>query len=125
MEDGDFPPHSPRYGNIDEIRMAIGASEEESVRHEETNPQTLESAASNRTRSPPVQLSMDEIRVLKSQREAMHLKINLMKESSVDEDIAFESDDAEDLDEKTKPERPSTPLNIQRNVFTLSSVSIN
>lgn len=125
MEDRDFPPHSPRYGNIDEIRMAIGASEEESVRHEETNPQTLESAASNRTRSPPVQLSMDEIRVIKSQREAMHLKINLMKESSVDEDIAFESDDAKDLDEKTKPKRPSTPLNIQRNVLTLSSVSIN
>ena len=130
MDDADFPPHSPRYGNIDEIRMAIKASEEEEVALAEqrasgveTHPHAHDSTEGNPVMSP-VNLSSEEVRVIKSQREAMQLNINVMKESSVD-DMPFEGDDAEGLGEQSKPKRPSTPLSIRRNVFTLSSVSIN
>ena len=132
MDDTDFQPQSPRYGNIDEIRMAIKASEEEEMEGDlaeqhastvETQPHAHDSTEGDRTKSP-VNLNSEELRVMKSQRETMRLKINLMKESSVD-DIQCESEDAEDLGEQSKPKRPSTPLSIRRNVFTLSSVSIN
>lgn len=130
MEDSDFPPHSPRYGNIDELRMAMRASEHEGASSEDHAAQgeadAREGTDSNCVNMSPVKMSVDEIHVIKSQREAMRLKINLMKESSVDEDSPYESNDAEDLEEQSKPKRPSTPLSIQRNaVFTLSSVSIN
>lgn len=80
----------------------------------------------------PGPVSSGEICVMRTQREAMRLKINLMKETSVDDDDApFESDDSgitsvigENFEGQIAPKRPSTPLNIQRNSLTLSSVSI-
>ena len=79
-------------------------------------------------------LGVEASRVIKSQREATRLKINLMKESSIDEELPPESDDGsssitsvtdEDLEgQRSTPKRPSTPLSIQRGQFTLSSVSI-
>lgn len=135
MEDSDFPPHSPKYGNIDEIRMAAArASEQEEAlakEHESVGkswPQASESTDSNYGKSP-VNSSGDEMRVIKSQSEALRFKINMTKEPSVDvddgDDVPFERDDGEDLPEKNKQKRPSTPLSIRRNVWTLSSVSIN
>lgn len=135
MEDSDFPPYSPKYGNIDEIRMAAArASEQEEAlakEHEsvgKSGPQAPESTDSNYGKSP-VNSSGDEMRVIKSQSEALRFKINMTKEPSVDvddgDDVPFERDDGEDLPEKNKQKRPSTPLSIRRNVWTLSSVSIN
>lgn len=79
-------------------------------------------------------LSVEASRIIKSQKEATRLKINLMKDSSFDEEFPTESDDGsssimsvtdEDLEgQRSTPKRPSTPLSIQRGQFTLSSVSI-
>ena len=135
MEDSDFPPHSPKYGNIDEIRMAAARAceEQEALAKErepvgKSGPQAPDSTDSNYVQSP-VNSSEDKMGVIKSQKEALRLKINMMKEPSVDDDdgddLPFERDNAEDLPEKSKPKRPSTPLSIRRNVWTLSSVSIN
>ena len=116
MEDNDS-----RYGNIGKERPPHVIN---SSRHE-----AIESNYINKTSSGP--LSLEASRVVKSQREAMRLKINLMKESSVDEDLPFESDDggitsviSEDIEDQSTPKRPSTPLSIQRSPLTLSSVSI-
>lgn len=135
MEDNDYPSHSPRYGNIDEIRMKASeldeTSSEQSSSHvtNSSRNEAIESNHINKTSTGP--LSLGASRVIKSQREAMRLKINLMKESSVDEDVPFESNDSgitsvigEDLEGQSTPKRPSTPLSIQRNALTLSSVSI-
>lgn len=70
--------------------------------------------------------------MIRSPREAMRLKINLMREASVDDDdVPFESDDSritsvigENFEGQITPKRSSTPLNIERNSLTLSSVSI-
>lgn len=121
MEDRDFPPHSPRYGNIEEIRMNAQRNELEGAtcrNHssvEEIHPSTHESD----------QKSLNDGHVVKSQRDALRLKINLKKEPSVDEDIPPGSKDAEGVTEQRKPKRPATPLSIKRNVFTTASVSIN
>ena len=79
-------------------------------------------------------LSVEASCVIKSQREAARLKINLMRESSIDEELPPKNGDGsssitsvtdEDLEgQRSTPKRPSTPLSIQRGQFTLSSVSI-
>lgn len=121
------PSSDSEYGNIDEIRLGMSTSE-----HEGTNSsrqEDIESNYINKTSSGP--LSLEASHVIKSQREAMRLKINLMKESSVDEDFPFESDDggitsvkSEDIEDQSTRKRPSTPLSIQRSPLTISSVSI-
>lgn len=132
MEDRDFPPHSPRYGNIEEIRMNAQRSELEGAtcrNHsslEEIHPSTHESDESSCVSASPVERqSLDDGRVVKSHRDALRLKINLKKEPSVDEDVPPGSKDAEGVTEQKKPKRPATPLSIKRNVFTTASVSIN
>lgn len=103
----DYLPLNPssRYGNIDELGLRMNASdqdedwsEESSIRH------PAQSNYVNRT--PPGPLSLDESRVIRSQREAMRLKINFMKETSVDDDVPFE---CQDLEGQNTPKRPSTP----------------
>ncbi|KAL9984891.1 hypothetical protein ACROYT_G007236 [Oculina patagonica] len=131
------PSSDSEYGNIDEIRLGMSASEHEATSCKERSPdvtnssrqEDIESNYINKTSSGP--LSLEASRVIKSQREAMRLKINLMKESSVDEDFPLESDDggitsvkSEDIEEQSTPKRPSTPLSIQRSPLTISSVSI-
>lgn len=131
------PSSDSEYGNIDEIRLGMSASEHEATSCKERSPdvtnssrqENIESNYINKTSSGP--LSLEASRVIKSQREAMRLKINLMKESSVDDDFPLESDDggitsvkSEDIEEQSTPKRPSTPLSIQRSPLTISSVSI-
>ena len=121
MEDRDFPPHSPRYGNIEEIRMNAQRSELEGA----TCPTHESDESSCVSASPVERKSLDDGRVVKSHRDALRLKINLKKEPSVDEDVPPGSKDAEGVTEQKKPKRPATPLSIKRNVFTTASVSIN
>lgn len=129
MEDRDFPPHSPRYGNIEAIRMNAqleGATCRNHSSQEEIHPSTHESDESSCVSASPVERkSLDDGRVVKSQRDALRLKINLKKEPSVDEDVPPGSKDPEGVTEQRKPKRPATPLSIKRNVFTTASVSIN
>ena len=132
MEDRDFPPHSPRYGNIEDIRRNAQRNELEGAtcrNHsspEETHPSTHESDESSCVSASSVERkSLDDGRVVKPQRDALRLKINLKKEPSVDEDVPPGSKDAEGVTEQRKPKRPATPLSIKRSVFTTASVSIN
>ena len=132
MEENDS-----RYNNIDEIRLGMSSSEHKGTSYEgrslhvtnSSRHETIESNYINKNSSAP--LSLETSRVIKSQREAMRLKINLMKEPSVDEDLPFESDDggitgatSENMEHQSTTKRPSTPLSIQRTPLTLSSVSI-
>lgn len=121
-----------RYGNIDKLTLGLN-DEHEETSSEKQSPHVadcsnLEANYINKTSQSA--LSMEAI---KSQRDAARLKINLMKEPSVDEELPPESHDGssimsatdEDLkDQQSTPKRPSTPLSIQRGHFTLSSVSI-
>ena len=130
MEDSDFPPHSPSYGNIEEIRMNAQRNELEGATCrnrsslEEIHSSTHESDESSCVSASPVEKkSLDSL--VKSQRGALRLKMNLQKESSVDEDVPPGSSNAEAVTEQKKPKRPGTPLSIKKNVFTPASVSIN
>ena len=125
-----------RYGNIDELTRGL-SGEHEGTSSEKQSPHvaissSLEGNYINKTCAGL--LSMEASHAIKSQREATRLKINLMKESSIDEELPPESDDDssnitsvtdEDLEgQQSTPKRPSTPLSIQRGPLTLSSVSI-
>ena len=138
-ESAEMDENYIRYGNIDKLTLGLsgeheGTSSEKQLPHvtNSSNHEDFESNYTNKTSAGP--LSKEANRVLKSQREAMRLKINLMKEYSVDEDLPPESHDGgssiatvtdEDLEgQQSTPKRPSTPLSIQRGPLTLSSVSI-
>lgn len=136
-ESAEMDDNYIRYGNIDQLTLGL-SGEHEGISPEKQSPhvtnsskhEAFESNYINKTSAGP--LSMEASRVIKSQREATRLKINLMKESSVDEDLPPESGDGsitsvtdEDVEgQQSTPKRPSTPLSIQRGLLTLSSVSI-
>lgn len=133
-ESADLEENASRYGNIDQFRLGTSASQHDGSSCKErnvTNSSTHEDPESNYiNKTPPGPLSLGGRRVIKSQREAMRLKINLMKESSVDEDLPFEYDDgeitsvtSEGVEDQSTPKRPSTPLSIQRSPLTLSHIS--
>lgn len=134
--DAEIDENYIQYGNIDNLTRGLssdheGTSSEKQSSHV-ADSSNLEGNYISKTCADA--LSVEASLVIKSQREATRLKINLMKESSFDEELPTESDDAsssimsvtdEDLEcQRSAPKRPSTPLSIQRGQFTLSSVSI-
>ena len=131
-ESADLEENASRYGNIDQFRLGTSKHDGSSCKERNvTNSSTHEDTESNYiNKTPPGPLSLGGRRVIKSQREARRLKINLMKESSVDEDLPFEYDDgeitsitSEGVEDQSTPKRPSTPLSIQRSPLTLSHIS--
>ena len=117
MDDDHVPARSIPNGRTDARKEAAQAGEELAEEHITSEEVTLKESGSAQTQ--------DIVLPVLSQKEAKRLKINLMQESSFDEEIPCESNSTDDQEEESKARRPSTPLNVQQNMRALSSVIIN
>jgi len=122
-----------RYGNIEKLTLGLSGGEHDGTSSEKQSPQVTDLSNHEGNYINKTSASALSIEASKSQKDATRLKINLMKETSVDEELPPESHDGssimsatdEDLEgQQSTPKRPSTPLSIKRGQFTLSSVSI-
>lgn len=117
MDDDHLPALSIPNGHTDIFKEVAQAGEEPAEERTAREEVTLRESDSGQIQ--------DVALAVTSKKEAKRLKINLMKESSFDEEIPFESNSTDDQEDESKPKRPSTPLHIQKNMWPLSSVIIN
>mgnify|MGYP000073150658 FL=1 len=117
MDDDHLPALSIPNGHTDILKEVAQAGEEPAEERAASEDVTLRESDSAQIQ--------DVALAVTSKKEAKRLKINLMKESSFDEEIPFESNSTDDQEDESKPKRPSTPRHIQKNMWPLSSVIIN